>query len=239
MLQSCAPIKRNAVLVSCLKTVGDTTANKSDGVKVEGSLEKKNPRRAATFPGGFEALVLEVCDQTEVAELKLKVGDFEMHLKRNIESASTSVPNTTIETQLPVQAKTVNISPPPPLLPPPPSSAKSEKAAPFINASFGKSSRLEALEASGANGFAVVNSSKVGIFHRGRLVKGRRLPPVFKEGDLIKEGQVIGYVDQLGSEEPMRSDVTGEVLKLLVDEGDSVGYGDPVIAVLPSFHGIQ
>ncbi|PNX78799.1 biotin/lipoyl attachment domain-containing protein, partial [Trifolium pratense] len=58
-------------------------------------------------------------------------------------------------------------------------------------------------------------------------------------GDVIKEGQVIGYIDQFAAGLPIKSDVAGEVLKLLVEDGDPVGYGDPLIAVLPSFHDIK
>ncbi|GKU92194.1 hypothetical protein SLEP1_g5956 [Rubroshorea leprosula] len=56
---------------------------------------------------------------------------------------------------------------------------------------------------------------------------------------MIKEGQVIGYLDQFGTHFPVRADVAGEVLKLLANDGDAIGYGDPLVAVLPSFHGIK
>ncbi|KAE9588834.1 putative biotin/lipoyl attachment [Lupinus albus] len=59
------------------------------------------------------------------------------------------------------------------------------------------------------------------------------------KGDLIKEGQVLGYLEQFGTSLPVKSDVAGEVLKLLFQDGDAVGYGDPLIAVLPSFHNIN
>ena len=50
---------------------------------------------------------------------------------------------------------------------------------------------------------------------------------------------MIGYIDQFGTELPVKSDVAGEVLKLLFEEGEAIGYGDPLIAVLPSFHGLS
>ncbi|KAF9674558.1 hypothetical protein SADUNF_Sadunf10G0139500 [Salix dunnii] len=160
----------------------------------QGSLEK-NSQRNATFPNGFEALILDVCDETEVAELKLKVGDFEMHLKRNTGvSAAVS---------------------------PAPSQSKSsvEKTTPFTNVSFRNSSKMAALEASGASGYVLVASPTVGSFRRNRTVKGKKQPPICKEGNVIREGQVIGYLDQFGTELPVKSDVAGEVLKLLFDDG--------------------
>ncbi|KAJ6322569.1 hypothetical protein OIU77_012415 [Salix suchowensis] len=184
------------------------------------------------------ALVLEVCDETEIAELKLKVGDFEMHLKRNVGAAKAPLISSTPPPPIPTPPMEISaaVSPSPS---PSPSKSSVEKSTPFTNVSFGKSSKLAALEASGASGYVLVASPTVGSFRRNRTVKGKKQPPICKEGDMIKEGQVIGYLDQFGTELPVKSDVAGEVLKLLFNDGDAVGYGDPLIAVLPSFHGIN
>ncbi|KAJ6891910.1 hypothetical protein NC651_025187 [Populus alba x Populus x berolinensis] len=231
------PVKRNRRLVSCVKTSEAPAIAKTDDSNKQGSLEK-NSQRNATFPNGFEALILDVCDETEVAELKLKVGDFEMHLKRDIGVAkspftsSTPLPPPPIPT--PPMELSAAVSPAPA-----PSKSSVEKTTPFTNISFRKSSKMAALEASGASGYVLVASPTVGSFRRNRTVKGKKQPPICKEGDVIKEGQVIGYLDQFGTELPVKSDVAGEVLKLLFNDGDAVGYGDPLIAVLPSFHAID
>lgn len=229
------PSKRNLRLVSCVKTSEAPAIAKSDDGNKQGSLEK-NSLRNATFPNGFEALVLEVCDETEIAELKLKVGDFEMHLKRNVGAAKAPLISSTPLPPIPTPPMEVSAAVSPS---PSPSKSSVEKTTPFTNVSFGKSSKLAALEASGASGYVLVASPTVGSFRRNRTVKGKKQPPICKEGDVIKEGQVIGYLDQFGTELPVKSDVAGEVLKLLFNDGDAVGYGDPLIAVLPSFHGIN
>eukprot|EP00268_Persea_americana_P010301 TRINITY_DN14190_c0_g1_i1.p1 TRINITY_DN14190_c0_g1~~TRINITY_DN14190_c0_g1_i1.p1 ORF type:complete len:177 (-),score=23.65 TRINITY_DN14190_c0_g1_i1:1160-1663(-) len=90
---------------------------------------------------------------------------------------------------------------------------------PFTNVSLAKSSKLAALEGSGTNSYVIVSSPTVGSFRRGRTVKGKKQPPICKEGDVIKEGQVIGYLDQFGNELPVKSDVAGEILKLLYKDG--------------------
>ncbi|KAF2319218.1 hypothetical protein P3X46_025804 [Hevea brasiliensis] len=231
------PVKRNVSVVSCVRAPEAAAATaKSDAGAVKGSLEKSSSR-SATFPNGFEALVLEVCDETEVAELKLKVGDFEMHLRRNVGATKAPMSNISPTEPPPIPTKPMDISAS--VAPPSPPKTSTEKTTPFTNVSFGKSSKLAALEASGATGYVLVASPTVGSFRRNRTVKGKRQPPIFKEGDIIKEGQVIGYLDQFGTELPVKSDVAGEVLKLLFNDGDAVGYGDPLIAVLPSFHGIN
>ncbi|KAG8380719.1 hypothetical protein BUALT_Bualt06G0045200 [Buddleja alternifolia] len=101
------------------------------------------------------------------------------------------------------------------------------------------STKLAALGASESSGYVIVSSPTVGSFRRSRTLKGKKQQPACKEGDVIKEGQVIGFLDQFGTELPVKSDVAGEVLKLLYSDGEAVGYGDPLIAVLPSFHGIK
>lgn len=227
-------VKREGTVVSCVKTSDSTVIAKSDDSCPPKSLEKSS-LRSATFPSGFEALVLEVCDETQIAELKLKVGDFEMHLKRNIEApVSVAYP----VTPQPVPSKPVIESSPAAPAPSPPKSS-SGKINPFTNVPVEKSRKLAALEASGASGYVLVASPTVGSFRKGRTLKGKKQPPSCKEGDQIKEGQVIGFLDQFGTELPVKSDVAGEVLKLIFDDGEAVGYGDPLIAVLPSFHGIR
>ncbi|CAM8916805.1 unnamed protein product [Rhodiola kirilowii] len=224
----CAPTSRRATVVSCVKASAATASEKANGSTVGSSAVK--PLTNPTFPKGFEELILEVCDETEIAEVKLKIGDFQMQLKRNLTPAKAPAP-----VALPA-------APPAPVAAEPktaPPTASSPKSSSFVNIPKEKSAKLVALEASGAAGYVLVSSPTVGSFHRGRTLKGKKQPPACKEGDVIKEGQVIGYVDQFGTELPIKSDVAGELLKLLVDEGDGVGYGDPLIAVLPSFHSIK
>ncbi|KAG6665954.1 hypothetical protein I3843_02G173300 [Carya illinoinensis] len=225
--------KQKGMVVLSAKTSEAMETSKFDDTVVKGSLEEKAPF-SATFPNELEALVLEVCDETEVAELKLKVGDFEMHLKRNI--GATKAPMSGISPVIPPPIPTKPMVESAPVIPSP---SPTKASSPFTNVPEEKSSKLAALEASGSSAYVLVSSPTVGSFRRGRTVKGKKQPPICKEGDLIKEGQVIGYLDQFGTELPVKSDKAGEVLKLLFDDGEAVGYGDPLIALLPSFHGIQ
>ncbi|KAF8102025.1 hypothetical protein N665_0201s0316 [Sinapis alba] len=230
--------KYTLVLRAESSSKSSTTTTKTDD---SSDATVTNVRRT-TFPKEVEALVHEMCDETEVAVLKLKVGDFEMNLKRKIGQTANPIPvpdiSPSVAPPIPSEPmnKSVSASAAASL-----SKAKpaSEKVSPFINAAYRKSSKLAALEASGSNNYVLVTSPSVGKFQRCRTVKGKKQGPNCKEGDAIKEGQVIGYLHQLGKELPVTSDVAGEVLKLLSDDGDSVGYGEPLVAVLPSFHDIN
>ncbi|KAI6670194.1 hypothetical protein NL676_005079 [Syzygium grande] len=230
-----APLRiRSAAIVSCVKTSEATGVAKSSEGNTQYSKNKTTLPRA-TFPSGFEELLLEVCDETEIAELKLKIGDFEMQVKRNLGATKpfTSIPSPTTPPPIPSEPMEKSGAAVPPPKPSP------EKTNPFTNVLFGNSAKLAALEASGSSGYVLVSSPTVGSFRRGRTLKGKKQPPSCKEGDVIKEGQVIGWLDQFGTELPVKSDVSGEVLKLLVNDGEPVGYGDPLIAVLPAFHSIK
>ncbi|CAI9774924.1 unnamed protein product [Fraxinus pennsylvanica] len=228
--------KRGAILVPFVKASESTGTAKSSGDPnnhQNGSVEKKS--LPATFPNGFETLLTEVCEETKVAELKIKFGDFQMHVKRKIEPAPTPAPIVSPTSAPPVPSEPMNESAPA-AAPPSPSKSSEEKISPFTNVSADKAAKLAALEASGSSGYVILSSPQVGSFRRARTLKGKKQPPACKEGDVIKEGQIVGFLDQFGTELPVRSDVAGEVLKLLYDDGEAVGYGDPLVAVLPSFH---
>ncbi|XP_011076643.1 uncharacterized protein LOC105160843 [Sesamum indicum] len=234
---------RGALLVSCVKTseatVTATSKGNSNGAFLSDSqqnrLSEKKSSPSATLPKGFEALLSEVCDETEIAELKFKIGSFEFHMKRKIDAPTIPPPVVSRITAPPVPSKQANESTP--AVPPP--QPKTEKVSPFTNVSIEKAAKLAALEASGSSSYVLASSPTVGSFRRARTLKGKKQPPACKEGDMIKEGQTIGFLDQFGTELPVKSDVAGEVLKFLYADGEAVGYGDPLIAVLPSFHDIK
>ncbi|KAI3860273.1 hypothetical protein MKX03_030954, partial [Papaver bracteatum] len=121
-------------------------------------LTFQSPQKLPTFgfPNVANALVLEVCDETDIAELNLKVGGFEMKLRRNI-GATKSQPLVSTLTPPPVPSEPMVDSAPAPA-PSVTSTPSKETTTPFKNVSFGKSSKLTALEASGANGYVLVSS---------------------------------------------------------------------------------
>ncbi|XP_026660535.1 biotin carboxyl carrier protein of acetyl-CoA carboxylase isoform X4 [Phoenix dactylifera] len=212
----------NRTFLPYLKASKTNSVLTSEDRSSQEPLEKISVQNS-TFPIGFE------------------IGDFEMHLKRDIESPRAPSPGTHIvspTTAPPIPSQPMNESG---AAAQPVVSQKSPTAAtsPFANISSAKASKLVALEASASNAYVLVSSPTVGTFQRGRTLKGKKQPPSCKEGDVIKEGQIIGFLDQFGNELPVKSDVAGEVVKVLCQDGEAVGYGDPLVAVLPSFHGIE
>ncbi|KAJ8537231.1 hypothetical protein K7X08_035632 [Anisodus acutangulus] len=216
-----SPNKHGRLILSCAKTSETTVTSKSNDSHQKVPTER-SPLPTATFPKGFEALITEVCDDTEVAELKLKVGDFELHLKRNIKAPV--VPAPVVSTPPPPSASKPSISSTAAAPAASPGKSSSEKISPFTNVAAEKSAKLAALEATGASGYVLVSCPTVGSFRRARTLKGKKQPPACKEGDVIKEGQIIGFLDQFGTELPVRSDAAGEVIRILFNDGEAVGY---------------
>lgn len=175
-------------------------------------------------------LLTEICDKTSIAEFELKLNGFHLHVTRALSGATE-----------PLAASSL-----------PHSSSISENTAansPTLNGPVSTSSlaiykpgplegKSETMLGASDDGLVIIQSPKVGFFRRSRTIKGKRAPPACKERQVVKEGQVICYIEQLGAEIPVEADASGEVIKILREDGEPVGYGDAVIAILPSFPGI-
>ncbi|XP_060167677.1 uncharacterized protein LOC132598680 [Lycium barbarum] len=176
-----------------------------------------------------ESLLTEICDTTSIAEVDLKLGGFRLYVKRDLTGQSTtSLPP--VSNPVSVQS-TVEV-------------AESNGSASSPSLAITKTSPLSdgiqtMIDKAADEGLVIIQSPRVGYFRRSRTIKGKRAPPSCKEKQQVKEGQVVCFIEQLGGELPVESDLTGEVIKILREDGDPVGYGDPLISVLPSFPGIK
>ncbi len=75
----------------------------------------------------------------------------------------------------------------------------------------------------------VVKSPMVGTFY---LQDEKELSePLIKEGDEIKEGDVIGYIEAMKVMNEVKSDVSGVVESILISHGSSVEYDQTIITV--------
>ncbi|XP_021731874.1 uncharacterized protein LOC110698681 [Chenopodium quinoa] len=176
-------------------------------------------------------LLTEICDTTSIAEFELKLNGFHLHVTRELSKAVDPPPlppsgSASMSSNTAVEAPSLNG-------PVSPSSLAITKAEPLDIVAD------TLLERAANEGLVIIQSPKVGFFRRSRTIKGKRAPPACKEKQVVKEGQVICYIEQLGGEIPVESDISGEVTKILCKDGEPVGYGDAIIAILPSFPGIK
>ncbi|OVA00474.1 Biotin/lipoyl attachment [Macleaya cordata] len=205
----------------------ETATNLEDGPE-----EKKSTGvKSQIIPNSFEvqSLLTEICDTTSIAEFELKLGGFRLYVTRNLAGKSQPLPPPSsgpVSTNTSVNTSDLNGSVSTPTL-------AISKPVP----SLGENQSL--LDKATDEGLVILRSPKVGYFRRSRTIKGKRAPPSCKEKQEVKEGQVVCYIEQLGGEIPVECDVSGEVVKIIREDGDPVGYGDTLITILPSFPGIK
>ncbi|MCO5593479.1 hypothetical protein L7F22_047493 [Adiantum nelumboides] len=195
-------------------------------------------------PNSFEvqSFLMEVCDETSVAELSLKVGEFKLHVKRDVGKLKGSAPPVAVAPPVPSKPMVDSALPPvsTAVVPSPASKSPSSSAATLLASAASKpGSRFGLLEAAADEGLHFVTSPKVGLFRKSRVVKGKSGRPLCEEGQTVKEGQVVCYVEQLETQQPVEAENSGEVMKILCKDGEAVGYGDPLIAIRPAFPGIK
>lgn len=76
--------------------------------------------------------------------------------------------------------------------------------------------------------FHLVKSQTVGFF---RERKAPRVEPMVQPGNKVEVGQVVGFIDVLRLLNDVKSDVSGEVVKTLVSDGQPVEYGQALFAI--------
>lgn len=160
-----------------------------------------------------------VCEETDLAQVDIELGGYKFHMKRKVGAGAKAA------AAEPLEAAPAPAAPAP--APATPFAAAAEPSASgngFFSAAEGEGLHIE-----------MIKSPKVGVMRRGRG-KG---PPAVEEGDDVKKGQVVGYVEQLGTLSPIEAEVAGEVYEVLVDDLEPVEFGQPVLAIVPSFVGIK
>ncbi|MCS6998563.1 MAG: acetyl-CoA carboxylase biotin carboxyl carrier protein [Aquificaceae bacterium] len=76
--------------------------------------------------------------------------------------------------------------------------------------------------------FHVIKSPLVGTFYRSPAPGA---PPFVEVGDLVSPGQVLCIVEALKVMNEIESDVRGKLVKILVENGETVEYGQPLFLI--------
>lgn len=158
-----------------------------------------------------------LCEETDIAEVELKLSGFKMKVRRSIDSADTPTP-------APVAA----------------AAAAAPAAAPVSNAPAASLHDDESdAETEDDSSVIAVKAPKVGVMRRGRYLKGKQIGkgPVVEEGATVKTGQVLCYIEQLGTYWPVECPQAGEVQAFLVEEGEAIEYLEEVVEIAPFFGG--
>ncbi|KAI3506656.1 hypothetical protein L1887_21217 [Cichorium endivia] len=149
------------------------------------NVEKSSESTSQLTPNAshVESLLTQICDSTSIAEVEIKGLDWKKH--------TTPPPSATA----PASGETVEAIDQN-------SSASSTSLA--ITKAVPTSGGIQTfLDRAADDGLVIVQSPRVGYFRKSRAIKGKRALPPCKEKQIVKEGQVICYVEQLGGDLPI------------------------------------
>ena len=147
--------------------------------------------------------------EKDISEFELERGDVKVRIKRGADAAA------------PVIAHAV------PIAPMPMASAAHPAAHPSAPSPVASS---PASPVSAEEELHVVKSPIVGTFYE---APGPGALPFVKPGDQVAAGQVLCIIEAMKLMNEIESDMSGEVARVLVNNGQPVEYGQPLFAIRP------
>ncbi|OGK96675.1 MAG: acetyl-CoA carboxylase, biotin carboxyl carrier protein, partial [Candidatus Rokubacteria bacterium RIFCSPHIGHO2_02_FULL_69_13] len=76
-----------------------------------------------------------------------------------------------------------------------------------------------------------IEAPMVGTFYR---APSPNAEPYVHEGDVVKEGQILCIIEAMKLMNEIESKVAGRVVRILVENGHGVEYGQPLFLIEPS-----
>jgi len=158
-----------------------------------------------------------LCEETDIAEVELKMGGFKMKVRRSVKAGGASAASPLAAAAAPVPTPTA------------PAPALAHSPISDMESSFDEDD----------GSVIAIPAPKVGILRRGRYLKGKQIgkAPAIEEGDKVKKGQVVAYIEQLGTHFPVECPQAGEVAAFRVEEGQAVEYMESILEIAPFFGG--
>jgi acetyl-CoA carboxylase biotin carboxyl carrier protein len=152
--------------------------------------------------------LIEFLIEKDIAEFELERGDVKVKIKRASDT--------------PVHTSEVRYM----AAPAAPVSTTSQVAAPVPAAATGAPK-----EGAGAEeDLQIAKSPIVGTFYE---APSPGAPPFFKIGDTVEVGQVLCIIEAMKLMNEIESEVSGEIVKRFVNNGQPVEYGQPLFAIRP------
>lgn len=150
--------------------------------------------------------------EKDISEFELERGDVKVRIKRGGETAATVITHAVPMASVPMAA------------PPGQTSYSATAAAPP------PASTSTAPPAAAEEELHTVKSPIVGTFYE---APGPGALPFVKPGDQVAAGQVLCIIEAMKLMNEIEADASGEVVKVLVNNGQPVEYGQPLFAIRP------
>ena len=164
--------------------------------------------------------LIKAINKTDISEFKLKEGDFEVTIRTKEYHKGKPI----ISTQ-PQQVISVPAAPPLAAMQnySPPAVEK-----PIGNASSASSNTSESKPKT--DQYVQIKSPIVGTFYRSASPEK---PPYLKVGDRVSEGDVVCIVEAMKLFNEIESEVSGTIVKVLIEDASPVEYDQPLFLVDP------
>lgn len=156
--------------------------------------------------------LIKAVNKSELSELTIKDGDFEITIKQS----------NTQETQVVTVAAPAQQSAPAP--------QPVQQAAPAPAPEAAQPATPQPAADNDAN-LITVKSPMIGTFYRSPKPEE---PPFVNVGDTINEGEHICIIEAMKLFNEIESEVTGKIVKVLIDDASPVEYDQPLFLVDPS-----
>jgi acetyl-CoA carboxylase biotin carboxyl carrier protein len=147
--------------------------------------------------------------EKDISEFELERGDVKVRIKRGAEAAAPLITHAMPMATMPMAA---------------PSAQASQPAAAAPGAGVPAAPRAAEEE------LHTVKSPIVGTFYE---APGPGALPFVKPGDQVAAGQVLCIIEAMKLMNEIEADASGEVVKVLVNNGQPVEYGQPLFAIRP------
>lgn len=163
--------------------------------------------------------LIKTLSKSRLAEFKLKDGDFEVSIRTDRYMDSKAQATKVVQTQMPVAA--------PPVAPTPIQAAPAPEAAP---PPASKDTPAPANEKDKAANYLEVKSPMVGTFYRS---SSPEKPAYAEVGQTINKGDVVCIIEAMKLFNEIESEVSGKIVKVLIDNAKPVEYDQVLFLVEP------
>jgi len=157
--------------------------------------------------------LIKTINKSNISELSIEDGDFKITIRQEFSASGVAMPAMPMAPAMPMMHASAPVAP---------------AAAPVAAAPAAEKAAAPAPAASG-NGITI-KSPMIGTFYRSPSPD----KPVFVNvGDEIKAGQVLCIIEAMKLFNEIESEVSGRVVKVLVDDSSPVEYDQPLFLVQP------